>query len=73
MSWPAKYRGVCAECGGGISEGDDIDWANRGGQNAGTSEIRHANLAECVDVTVPKPAPGDRVCPRCTSIHPGEC
>ena len=54
MSWYAQYGGACAECGGKIYPGDEIDWAD-----ADDRTVKHETCEDPLDLE-PRPT-----CPEC--------
>lgn len=65
MSFPARFRGQCADCDERFAEG---------------TEIRYGPGRSVIHAACPEPAlsavdlrPGDKVCPTCHLVHPGEC
>lgn len=66
MAFRASYRGVCAECEGPIEPGDEIMWATM----YGNGKVMHL---VCPDDDAQAVRPGEKPCPRCMAIHPGEC
>jgi len=71
MSFEAQFRGCCSEC---------EEWFEPGTEIASDGELRHGrsiyrHFPKCPDVPDPLPAakPGEKPCPVCGTLHPGEC
>lgn len=60
MSFPARYRGVCASCLEPVVPGDEVRYN-------GDDELVHET---CGSTPGRREAP---VCPTCWLAHPGEC
>lgn len=60
MSFEAKYRGVCADCGSRIEPGQTVEYDEE-------DELVHT---DCVPTGPVRSAPP---CERCWLVHAGEC
>lgn len=59
----ARFGGACAaDCGDRISPGDEVAYI--------ADELMHA---ECAGAEPPAPRPEPAPCPRCWTVHAGEC
>lgn len=67
MSFPAEYRGQCAECGGGIEPGQLIESHDDPGA------YQHVTCPEAPDTRADRQALESGLCRRCGTFHPGEC
>lgn len=56
MSWPARYPGVCSECGCRVDVDEEIEWG-AGGKASG---VRHVRCPEEESLTLARGA-----CPAC--------
>jgi hypothetical protein len=65
MSWAALYTGDCVRCEEPIRVGQQID-RDSGGL------LHHVDCPE-PPATYLDMQPGETVCPRCFTIHAGEC
>ncbi|MFF2388921.1 hypothetical protein [Agromyces sp. NPDC058104] len=69
MSFPARFPGRCAECGGKIHEGEQIQSPPEGQV---TGVYRHVVCPEPIDPA--RPAAHEEQCSECFMIHPkGAC
>jgi hypothetical protein len=70
MSWAALYDGVCSRCEERIRVGQLIDRDGDGGKFR--REFHHVTCPDPAPTPVDM-APGETVCPRCFTVHAGEC
>lgn len=69
MSFPARFRGECAECLEGFPEGAVIEEVR-----PGSRRYRHAGVCPEPEPTVLDLRPSEVVCPSCWTVHPpGDC
>lgn len=68
MSFPARYRGYCTDCGGTIEPGQDVVYVENDADPV-NDVLVHVKCPE----EVPEIPPDVERCPRCTGHHRGEC
>ncbi|SLI51059.1 Uncharacterised protein [Mycobacteroides abscessus subsp. abscessus] len=67
MAFEAKHWGICRNCGERIKPGDLVDFLH--------SRVVHhdCSVDSPEDIDPDRLGPQERKCPRCFTIHAGEC